>query len=266
MKKTKKILAIILVLLLGLTLLSACGGALEDPPPLAPPRVRDPNAPAPPVNPGPTNPDPSGPTGDSDYSDDMIPATGGTFNISQQTEFTFIPGQSGVWEFRTSNNAGDPYLELYGGEYGGMITEDDDSGGGSNALITWILREGAEYRLVARNWSSGDSGSFVLTVQQINPVAIPGGGGSVNVDGETFFIFIPNASGMWEFITSDNGSYDPKLHIYDADGFELYDDDDSADGTNALINARLQSGTTYYIRASFFWDSDGRYLLTVTPN
>jgi len=264
----KKILAVLLALLLSLSVLSACGGGLEDPPPLPPPREKgdSPSSPVidppPPTQPDTNNPSPGDP--DSDALGLVIPGVGGVFNVEPPTEFIFIPDQSGVWEFRTSNNDGDPYLELFGGEYGGLIWEDDDSGGSSNALITWVLRAGAEYRLIARNWSSHDTDGFTLTVQQLNPIAISGDGASVQVDGTTFFVFIPNSSGMWEFRTSDNGGSDPKLHIYDADGVELYDDDDSGGDSNALINARLESGTTYYVRATFFWGDEGRYSLTVT--
>jgi len=366
----KKILAVILALLLGFTVLSACGGGLEDPPPLPPPRVRG-ETPASPVFDPPSEPpvDTSGPEGfytivslivdgedilgmyidmgmdpndffvelrrdgvarmgifaqdESEidvgtftisgstltlYFDDgeidvtiegnrisfgidgtgmifekndslsgsasggssgasvsAIPGTGGTFLVDDPpTEFTFMPGQTGLWEFRTSNNEGDPYLELYGGDYGGIIDDDDDSGGGNNALIQRLLRAGEEFRIVARNWGSSDTGSFTLTVQQITPASIPGNGASIQVDGQTYFSFVPDTSGMWEFITSDNGDSDPKLHIYDIDGYELYDDDDSADGINALINARLEAGTTYFVRATFFFGFDGRYLLDVT--
>jgi len=367
----KKILAIILALLLGFTVLSACGGGLEDPPPLPPPRVRG-ETPAAPILDPPPEPvtDTSGPEGfytivslgtegedilgmyidmgmdpnyffvelrrggiarmgvfpeneyeidegtftidgstitfyfddgeidgtiednrisfgidglgmvfekndtffgpafggSSDAVDSVIPGNGGTIRVDNPpTEFTFMPGQTGLWEFRTSNNEGDPYLELYGGDYGGIIEDNDDGGEGYNALIQRLLRAGEEFRIVARNWGSSDTGGFTLTVQQITPIPIPGHGASVQVDGQTYFIFVPDTSGMWEFITSDNGNNDPKLHIYDIDGFELYDDDDSADGVNALINARLEAGTTYYIRATFFgFDLSGSYLLTVT--
>ena len=200
-----------------------------------------------------------------DASESLIHGYGGTFLVNPPMEFTFIPNQTGVWEFRTSNNEGDPYLELFGGEYGGIIHEDDDSGDGENAVIYRVLRAGDEFRLLARNWGSSDTGSFMLTVQLFNPIAIPGGGASIQVnDRETYFVFVPNTSGMWVFETSDNGDSDPKLHIYDANGVELYDDDDSGGNMNALINARLESGTTYYIRATFFFTTTGNYLLNVT--
>jgi len=262
----KKALAIILAIILGISVLAACGG-LEDPPPLPAPRVRDANKspvtdPAPPIpiplpdDPAPVNPDGSG---------SSIPGSGGTFIVDPPTEFTFIPDQSGVWEFFTSDNEGDPYLELFGGEYNGLIHEDDDSAGDSNALIRWILNAGDEYTILARNWGSSDTGSFTLNVRQINPVAIPGGGGSVQVDGESYFIFIPDESGMWEFLTSDNGESDPRLAIYDENGVELYDDDDSGGGMNAKINARLEAGTAYYVRGFFwFWDDESRFVINVT--
>ena len=267
----KKVLALILALTLSLTVLSACGGALEDPPPLPPPRVRDPSASInnPPPAPPPSTPEPAPGTSNPVDDDTTIPGNGGTFHITETTEFAFIPAQSGVWEFFTSDNGNsDPYLELYGsnfdGEYGDLIWEDDDSAGDLNAIITRVLSAGSEYFIRARTWSSRDTDTFTLTVRQINPEAIPGNGGSVQVDGETYFVFIPGTSGMWEFLTSDNGDSDPKLHIYDIDGVELYDDDDSGGDSNARIRARLDSGTTYYVRATFFWDFTGRYTLSVT--
>ena len=272
----KKVIAIILVLILSLSVLTACGG-LEDPPRLPPPRERNPNSPvAPPPNPTPNTPEP--PPGDddgdngenSDLADVVISGNGGTFRVTETTVFSFIPAQSGIWEFSTSDNGNsDPYLELFGrnfdGDYGDQISDDDDSAGDLNALLTRVLNAGDLYFIKARTWGERNTDAFTLTVRQINTQPIPGNGGSVQVDGESYFVFIPSTSGRWEFLTTDNGESDPRLAIYDENGVELYDDDDSGDGVNARIVAQLTAGTTYYVRGHFwFWDDHTRFVINVT--
>ena len=98
-----------------------------------------------------------------------------------------------------------------------------------------------------------------------NRGGIPGNGGSVQVSGVTEYSFTPNYSGMWEFRTSNNGTSDPFLELYDSSGRMIDSNDDGAGDYNALITANLQAGQTYTINARF-WGSTtaGSYTLTVT--
>jgi len=262
----KKALAIILTLILGLSILTACSGPLEDPPPLPSPRVR---GGAGPVVPAPTMapvPSPLGP-GPVVGSDDIIPGTGGEFNVQGpgSTEFIFVPNQSGLWEISTFYNGdSDPYLELYGGDFGGLITEDDDSNGAGNAIILWVLDGGAEYKINARFYSDTDAGSYTLTVRLLNADEISSTGGTYQVTEETYFMFTPATAGIWVFETSNNGDGDPKLWIYDENGRYLDDNDDGGEGSNARISIRLTAGTQYFIRAGYFLDFIDTYTLTVT--
>jgi len=259
----KKVIAIILVLVLSLSVLAACGG-LEDPPPLPPPRERDPNAPIAPVNPTPVPPPGDGDGVDDDLIDSMIPGNGGTFLITETTEFKFIPAQSGLWEIFTSDNgSGDPYLELYD-QFGFDIWEDDDGGGDNDARIIYVLKAGTEYKIRARFWSSSYEGSFTLRVSHVNPPVIPVGGGSAVVTEDTIFSFIPNASGSWEFKTSDNGRSDPVVELLDENGDWIMGDDDSGGDRNALFTAMVNEGTQYYISARFWFGGDGEFTLNVT--
>jgi hypothetical protein len=223
----------------------------ETPPPavdLDPPPVTDVNPPLP------DTPVTSGST---------IPRGGGAVQVIGTTEFTFTPNESGMWEFRTSNNTGDPLLELFDST-GTRIARDDDSGGGLNALIRHNLTAGQTYTVNARFFSTG-TGSYTLTVSPPTQLQnIPAGGGSVQVSGTTEFSFTPNTSGVWELRTSNNTG-DPLLELYDANRTQIARDDDGAGGLNALIRHNLVAGQTYIINARFWSTGTGSYTLTVTP-
>jgi len=93
---------------------------------------------------------------------------------------------------------------------------------------------------------------------------IPDAGGNIQVNGTTEFLFTPVLSGDWEFVTSNNGTSDPLLEIFDMTGRLLADDDDSGEGYNAHITIHLDAGTTYMINARFWGSGSGSYTLTVS--
>ncbi len=57
----------------------------------------------------------------------------------------------------------DPYLQLYDGS-GNYITFDDDSGAGSNALISFTPTTSGTYYISAEAWSFSETGSYQLSV------------------------------------------------------------------------------------------------------
>jgi hypothetical protein len=90
-------------------------------------------------------------------------------------------------------------------------------------------------------------------------------GGAVQVNGTKVYTFTPDRTGLWRFETSDNGSSDPHLIIYDIYWDVLAIDDDGGEGLNAMIEIYLAAGVTYIIHAGFFADGTGSYTLTATP-
>ena len=201
---------------------------------------------------------------DTDGPSMTIPGAGATILVDGATLYSFIPNQTGVWEIITHDSgSGDPYLELMD-EFGFMIWEDDDSGGGHDARIIYILEAGTEYLIKARFWSTSYVGSYMLTVMRIDPPQIPSGGGSMQVSEKTIFSFIPDSSGSWEFRTSDNGSSDPYLTLYDENGKWIMDDDDSGGDLNALFTATVEDGVQYYVRVRFWGSGDGSCTVHVT--
>lgn len=103
----------------------------------------------------------------SDAAAVTIPGNGGTANVDGSTLYMFTPGQSGTWEFKTSNNEYcDPYLWLY--DASGKLIEENDDGAGTNyddlnALITADLNAGTTYYLFASCFQF-EYGSYTLTV------------------------------------------------------------------------------------------------------
>jgi len=52
---------------------------------------------------------------------------------------------------------------------------------------------------------------------------------------ETYFRFVPNQYGTWEFSTSGSGDSDPVITIYDDNGNQIAYDDDGGDGYEAYL-------------------------------
>ena len=83
--------------------------------------------------------------------------------VMGETEFTFIPDQTGYWVISTSHALGatDPYLWLLDAE-GNVIAQDDDGGEGLNALIKIHLEAGTE--LTIRAGFFAGAGEYILNV------------------------------------------------------------------------------------------------------
>jgi len=201
----------------------------------------DPGGSPPPATPSPTPPTPSV----------SIPNRGGDVNVNGYTELSFTPSTTGMWEFRTSNNVGDPYLEIYDA-WGTLIAYDDDGAGDLNSLIITHLNAGETYT-VAAGFFWGGTGSYRLSVTEARMETIPARGGTVRANGPTNFLFTPDTSGVWEFETTNNGTSDPMLTIFTAQNDFIDWDDDSGSGYNAFISVNLQAGVTYLIMVEYYF-------------
>ena len=84
--------------------------------------------------------------------------------VVRETDFSFIPSQTGYWVIYTSQNAGttDPYLWLLDAA-GDILAQDDDGGEGLNAMIKIHLEAGVEYTIRAGYFLGG--GEYVLNVR-----------------------------------------------------------------------------------------------------
>lgn len=191
----------------------------------------------------------------------VIPGTGGTVRVNGFTEFSFTPGSTGFWRFETSDNGdSDPLLWLFDNE-GTIIDRDDDGAGDLNALIVAYLVEGKQY-LISADFFADGGGSYTLEVTKAEIVEREIRAGDTVVNEETFLLFTPEHTGLWEIRTMNRVDCDPMLWLLDENGALITMDDDSAGDLNALITAYLEAGTQYIIRAGF-WSNPGTYTVRV---
>ena len=86
-------------------------------------------------------------------------------------------------------------------------------------------------------------------------VEIPGGGKQIEITGATDVTFSPKESAFYVIFTSNSGSSDPVLELYDAKGSLIKTDDNSYGDGNAMIYMYLTTGQTYRISVRFNGDS-----------
>jgi len=180
--------------------------------------------------------------------------------VNNATEFTFTPNLTGLWVIYTGNNGGsDPMLAMYEPD-DTLIIQNDDALPGYNSEVTEYLVSGTTYYVQALFYG-GPSGRCSIFVKP--PETIPAAGGSINVTASQGYLFTPSQSGTWEFRTSNNGTFDPFLIIYDQSGVIIGSDDDSAGDSNAILILDLTAGETYDIYAGFYQEGPAKYTLNV---
>lgn len=267
------VLAGIIVVVLFITgILGGSGGkpdkTVSDPEPTRSTSPRPSTSPSPsptattppsPIAPSPTTPTPAP---SPEPHSPGISGSGGETTVRDKAELDFTPDRSGVWVIRTSDNGDvDPYLTLLDAR-GDEITYDDDSAGNLNAMIVIYLDAGKQYTIVAETYER-DGTSYTVSAKPAEVIA--GGGDSMRVQGSAGYSFTPNESGLWEFRTSNNTG-DPYLEIYDAEGWYVASDDDSAGDFNAVITQQLEAGDVYCIIAKEFWEQTDTFTLTVAKS
>ena len=76
-----------------------------------------------------------------------MPGTGGTFDVVGPGYYLFAPTQTGNWLFRASgNSSGDPEMYIFD-DRAEIIAEDDDGGGGLDALLSMYIEEGEAFHI-----------------------------------------------------------------------------------------------------------------------
>ena len=238
------------------------------PSPSATPSPTPTPSPSPTPSPTPTSSPQESPGGGQSGS--VIPEGGGSLRIDGDTSCSFRPNQSGVWEFRTSDSGeSDPMVTVLDSRGNSIIT-DDDGAGTLDALCYATLNAGETYTVVVVFWeytgyfyttlnvrlSEGGSstGSPPPTTTPTPGAAagtFPSSGGSLQVNGASSFTITPQTGGVWFFFTSDNGSSDPVLALYDASGNNINGNDDDGGDRNACMLSPLTPGATYRVDVTF---------------
>ena len=87
-----------------------------------------------------------------------------------------------------------------------------------------------------------------LSVNTANTASISSGGEM------KYYSFTPSTSGKYVIYSTANT--DTKVYLYDSDGIELNNDDDSGDSTNFRLEYNLTSGETYYFGVKYYDSSN----------
>ncbi len=183
--------------------------------------------------------------------------------------FRFVPTFSGTYRFYSTNNSGDPYVELLDSS-GSQIAYDDDNGGSRNFSLSYSLTAGTTYYIKARAYGTGSTASYTLNTALVSVTSTNiSAGGTSNVRISTagtgiFFKFVPTVSASYDFYSTDYTS-DPYGELYDASLTKLAHDDDGGSDLNFKITYNCTAGTTYYIYARMLGSSStGSYTFNVS--
>lgn len=163
---------------------------------------------------------------------------------------------------------------------------DDDGGGGTDSRIVYTARQSGTHTIRVNTLTEGESGGYTLRVEDAGAAPDPGSGvrGSIDV-GEsvsgTLGVDDPTAGDgsfyeMWTFHAATDGRVRIVLESQDFDAYlgfgrgtpeeweEMESDDDSAGGTDAALEIRVEAGRAYLIRAnSLSRGETGRYTLRI---
>ncbi len=197
---------------------------------------------------------------------------------TQRYEFTLTA--STKMEILMNSSAFDAYLFLADASLN-VITEDDDSGPGTNARILRTLPAG-RYFVIANAYDANRFGTFQLTVRPApaacvigRSTALPstidatlaGSTACVRTDGsleDRYDIVIGARTTIRVSMTTTANTLDPVLFVLDQQELVVIQDDDTGGGLNAALEVQLEPGR-YTVLASGYPGETGAYRLIVAP-
>jgi len=189
--------------------------------------------------------------------------------------FLLIPDRNGRLTIETTGNT-DTYMFFFNYDTGDELAEDDDSGQGLNARISYNVRTGTRYLAVVSGYSPSSSGqygfrAFLIVREDLssfdNPIVYEIGVSEENIitvnrtlqpGDEDYFLLVPARSGRLTIETT--GRTDTFMELYDA-GRELLDEnDDGGQDTNARIRFNVTAGERYYVLIrGYSYGTSGNY-------
>ncbi len=202
--------------------------------------------------------------------------------------FTGVPNTTITIQLESSDF--DSYLTLgsFSDQELTQLESDDDSGGGTNSLITYLIPDSGFYVIRVNTLSQGESGTYKLSVMPTNTSSASTSmigkisigqtvSGSLNtfspkMDDDSYYhsyaiVGIPNTTIT---ITYRSEAFDAYLlfgTLSNNTFTSIVTDDDGAGGSDSQITYRFTDSGTYIIRANTLSaGSTGDYTLTVTKN
>ncbi|MDR0568198.1 MAG: DVUA0089 family protein [Spirochaetaceae bacterium] len=185
-----------------------------------------------------------------------------TLHDNDEDWFEIQTPENGTLTLETTGSM-DTFIELYDGSSpnSSRIANDDDGGDRLNARIEYFAEAGKTYLAKVRGLG-GDTGSYgfkpgftpmppdstepnndretATTIELNAPVS----GSFQSSDDEDWYVLtIPDGGGYLVVLTE--GRMDTIITVYNAEGAELAEDDDSGSGLNARSSVLVPGGTVY---------------------
>ena len=168
--------------------------------------------------------------------------------------------------FETRGDVVDTFMEIFEGDstynWSYMGNEDDNSGGGANALITKTIPLGTTYyiKITPRSGTKGEY-TFVVSAPtsniRTNPITVEVGNSSSHIiaNGTHWFRF--TGTGVRVFFETESNVVNSNMNIYIGDSTNsIYSKQQGNNGINFIT----VSGTTYYISVT---GNSGTYIFNV---
>jgi hypothetical protein len=179
--------------------------------------------------------------------------------------------EDGIITVETSGST-DTYMEAYDSS-DKLIAENDDGGNGNNARIEMNVSANQTYTFKVKGYG-GESGSYSIiatymayppderNTERSRAVTLQLGVvlqvRLITTNESRWFSY--NMPRPGRFVVQTKGNMDTELNLYDSRGTRITGDDDSGDGSNALISENIEAGT-YYIEVKSRIGRTGRCTL-----
>jgi hypothetical protein len=217
----------------------------------------------------------------------MLEASDSTSSTGQHEDHYLFAGTTGQQVTLTlESSQTDPFLRVISPS--GRTVEDDDSGGGTNALLGITLPESGMNRVVVTTFAAGRTGTYSLT---LSPGRAPPSGGSAGgpgggvrvgdrIQGDLtdsdgtlptgermdHLLLHPSQMGQGVEIVMTSDVIDSYLILRSPSGKQIDDDDSGPSWTDARIRASLDETGPYDLVATcYFEDERGPYQIEIRP-
>jgi thiol-disulfide isomerase/thioredoxin len=168
---------------------------------------------------------------------------------------------------------------------GRPLSQDDDSGGNTNARIVYAVKDSGTYRILAASFNNGGVGAYTLTITEsdarnkatlLKATDVKLDGGKLTVEGElagTDARFQNKSAKAYSVKLEGGKSYridlasndfDAYLYLQDDNGNLLAQDDDSGGNNDArIIHEPRETGTFRIVACSLDGNGTGKFTLSI---
>ncbi len=207
-----------------------------------------------------------------------------TRNGSLSDDYQLVDLAVGQWLTLWLNSSDfDPYLQLINSETGEVITDDDDSGEGTNSRLRFLPLEGINYLVRVTSYDEQETGSYTLATNTDPPVVgtLSAFQGTIaeNLSDQdalnpvrlgTFsddYQLVDLTVGEPVILDLSSEFFDPYLQLINAHTQQVMTfDDDSGEGVNSQLSFTPLQGINYLVRVtSYANQATGNYTLTAAP-